>query len=57
MCVQFKGERFMNCSKNIIGICKKIKYDCQTWNIKEIIDVNKHICKIFETVNITIHEH
>ena len=39
MSVQFQCEIFMNCSNKFIGICKKKKNDCQTWNTKGIIDV------------------
>ena len=37
-----KYEMFMNCSKNIIGICKKkSKYDCQTMKTYRIMYVKE----------------
>ena len=34
-------EMFLNCSENIIFICRN-KYDSQTWNTKGIICVHMH---------------
>ena len=35
-------EMFMNCRKNVIGICKK-QIGCQAWNTEGIIDVKELI--------------